>query len=122
MNLHFGRGTDTPDARMEAELSSWLRAFEPAATPIALRVRVSADLRTEAQRPRRPLPWVLPALSSMASLAAVVSGAAMASDAAATGLATVLAAGEATAVATASAPRHARINWLQPLDRLGCAV
>jgi hypothetical protein len=72
MNLHFGRGTNTPDARMEAELSSWLRAFEPAATPIALRVRVSADLRAEAQRPRGPLPWLVPVLSSMASLAAVV--------------------------------------------------
>lgn len=72
MNLHFGRGTDTPDARMEAELPGWLRTFEPAATPIALRLRVSADLRAEARRPRRPLPWLVPALSSMASLAAVV--------------------------------------------------
>ena len=72
MNLHFGRGTDTPDARMEAELPRWLRTFEPAATPIALRLRVSADLRAEARRPHRPLPWLVPALSSMASLAAVV--------------------------------------------------
>jgi hypothetical protein len=72
MNLHFGRGTDTPDARMEAELPRWLRTFEPAATPIALRVRVSADLRAEAQRRARPLPWLVPALSSIASLAAVV--------------------------------------------------
>jgi hypothetical protein len=72
MNLHFGRGTDTPDARMEAELPGWLRTFEPTAMPIALRVRVSADLRAEARRPRRPLPWLVPAMSSMASLAAVV--------------------------------------------------
>jgi hypothetical protein len=72
MNLHFGRGTDTPYARMEAELPRWLRTFEPAATPIALRVRVSADLRAEAQRRARPLPWLVPALSSIASLAAVV--------------------------------------------------
>lgn len=72
MNLHFGRGTDTPYARMEAELPRWLRTFEPAATPIALRVRVSADLRAEAQRRARPLPWLVPALSSMSSLAAVV--------------------------------------------------
>lgn len=72
MNLHFDRGTDTPDTRMEAELPRWLRTFEPAATPIALRLRVSADLRAEAQRRARPLPWLVPALSSIASLAAVV--------------------------------------------------
>jgi hypothetical protein len=74
MNLPFGRGTERPDVRLEAGLSDWLRTLEPAGTPIALRLRVSADLRNAADGPRRPLPWLLPALSSLVSTAATVAG------------------------------------------------
>jgi hypothetical protein len=74
MNLKIGRGAYEPNDRMEAELAAWLCRFEPAGTPIALRLRTFADLAEEAERPRRRLPWLMPALSSAASLAAVVLG------------------------------------------------
>ena len=74
MNLPFGRGTERPDVRLEAGLSDWLRTLEPAGTPIALRLRVSADLRNAAAGRRRPLPWLLPALSSLVSTAATLAG------------------------------------------------
>ena len=64
-------GTD----RMEAELTRWFTGLEPAGTPIAVRLRTFADLREEAARPRPRLPWLRPALSSMASLGSVVAGA-----------------------------------------------
>lgn len=75
MNPHVDRSAEGSNVRMEAELIKWLGGFEPAGTPIALRFRTFADLRAEADRPRRRLPWLLPALSSMASLGAVVFGA-----------------------------------------------
>lgn len=73
MNLR-SRDTRWPDARLEAELPGWLRKFEPAGTPIALRLRISADLHAEADRPRRRLLRMQPALSSVGMLAAVVVG------------------------------------------------
>jgi hypothetical protein len=75
MNLHIGRKADESHARIEAGLAKWLHGLEPAELPIALRLRTFADLREEAARPRRPLSWMLPALSSIAALGAVVLGA-----------------------------------------------
>jgi hypothetical protein len=64
---------------MEAELTGWLRGFEPGGTPVALRVRTFADLRDEAERPRPRFVWLRPTLSAVASLGAValVAGAIM---------------------------------------------
>ena len=61
--------------RMEVELSAWLGGFEPAATPIGLRLRAFADLREDAARPRRRVPRLMESLSSIGSLGAVVIGA-----------------------------------------------
>ena len=71
----FGRGAEVPNTRMETELAAWLRGLEPADTPPALRVRTFADLRTEADRPRRPFRLLVPASSAVASLGGVVFGA-----------------------------------------------
>jgi len=70
-----GRGAGAPNARMEAELSTWLRGLEPPDMPLALRVRTFADLRTEADRPRRPFRLLAPALSAVTSLGGIVFGA-----------------------------------------------
>jgi hypothetical protein len=67
-------GTTARNDRMEAELTRWLSGLEPAATPVALRVRTFANLRDEAARPPQRLAWLRPALSSAASLSAVVLG------------------------------------------------
>lgn len=75
MNTRVGRGGDERRPQMEGELSAWLHGFEPTGTPIAVRLRTYADLREEAARPRPRLPWLMPALSSMASLGSVVAGA-----------------------------------------------
>ena len=78
MKNHLVRGAAAPNDRtdrMEAELTKWLGGLEPTGTPIALRFRTFADLREEAARPRPRLPWLRPALSSMASLGSVVAGA-----------------------------------------------
>jgi hypothetical protein len=72
MNLPIGRRTEGPNDRMEAELAAWLRGLQPAGTPIALRLGTFADLRAEAERRRGRLPWLVPALSSLGSLAAIV--------------------------------------------------
>ena len=66
-------GTD----RMETELIGWLTGLEPTGAPIALRLRTFADLREEAARPRPRLPWLMPAVSSIGSLGAVVIGASL---------------------------------------------
>ena len=68
--------SDRPD-RMEAELTRWLDGLEPTGTPIALRLRTFADLREEAARPRRRFARLKPALSSIGSLGAIVSGASL---------------------------------------------
>jgi hypothetical protein len=47
MNAQFGRGRATAAGRLEAELPAWLRGFDPGEAPIALRVRISRDLRLE---------------------------------------------------------------------------
>jgi hypothetical protein len=67
--------TAQSNARMEAELTRWLRGLEPAGTPISLRMRISADLRREAERPIQAHAGLRLAMSSIASLAAVVAGA-----------------------------------------------
>jgi hypothetical protein len=64
------------NARMEAELTSWLRGLEPAGTPVALRVEAFADLRAEeAERGDGALAWLKAALSPVASLGGVVASA-----------------------------------------------
>lgn len=66
------RGANWGTSRMETELASWLRTFEPDGAPTALRLRTFADLQTEADSPRRRLAWLRPALSSTAPLGAVL--------------------------------------------------
>jgi len=78
MNTLFGRRVSALSERrdrMESELTRWLVGLEPVGTPVALRIRTFSDLRAEAARPRRRLPWLRPALSSMAALGSVVAGA-----------------------------------------------
>ena len=72
MNERFGR-LDAPEARLEAELSGWLRSLEPAPMPIGARLRISADLRVEAARPRRTLSRVPQFVSAAASLLVVLA-------------------------------------------------
>jgi hypothetical protein len=63
-------GTHAAD-RLERELAAWLARFEPAATPVALRLRSYADLRDQAERPGPRLAWLKPALSLAGSVAAI---------------------------------------------------
>jgi hypothetical protein len=77
MNADTGHRPMTSTRGLESELSAWLRGFEPAGAPISLRLRTYADLRDEADAPRRRLQWLLPALSSAASYAAVAVAAGM---------------------------------------------
>jgi hypothetical protein len=76
MSTHIRHGADGANAPMEEELSAWLRAMEPGGAPISLRLRISADLRAEADR-RRPVARFAAAFVRAASLAAVVLGAAL---------------------------------------------
>ncbi len=71
MSPQFGRGRIGPSGSLEAELSTWLRGFEPPAVPVNARLRISADLRTQAARPVRA--WArLPRLVSTTASVAVV--------------------------------------------------
>ena len=76
MNETLG-GAETPDIRLKAELSGWLRDFETAALPIDARLRISADLRAQASRPQRSWPQLPRLVSSAASLAVVLAWAAL---------------------------------------------
>jgi len=55
MKLGLRRAGSLPSATVEAELSAWLRGFEPAGVPISLRLRASADLRAQVSYQR---PWL----------------------------------------------------------------
>jgi hypothetical protein len=57
--------------RLELDLAAWLAEFEPAATPIALRLRTYADLRDLATQRQPRLAWLKPALSLAGSVAAI---------------------------------------------------
>jgi hypothetical protein len=77
MTTRIGGGPDGSNARMEADLSSWLRDLEPSQVPVRVRARASADLRAEAARPSRRVAGFWPVLSSTATLAVLVLGLAM---------------------------------------------
>ena len=76
MNANLGlggrNGGGLQTTRMEAELSAWLRSFEPAGAPIAMRLRTSADLQAAAELSNRRFSWLASKLSPIGSLAAVV--------------------------------------------------
>jgi hypothetical protein len=77
VNTQFSRGRIGPSGNLETELAAWLRSFEPAEMPIATRIRISAELRSEAARSRRVL-WRMPQVVSAAvSLLVVLIGAAL---------------------------------------------
>ena len=67
----INRGGARASGRLERELSAWLAGFEPVATPIALRLRTSADLRDQAERSSGRLAWLRPALSLAGSVLAI---------------------------------------------------
>ncbi|MGD0247960.1 MAG: hypothetical protein ABSB75_02805 [Candidatus Limnocylindrales bacterium] len=70
MSTLYRHGVHAAD-RLELELAAWLAEFEPAATPVALRLRTYADLRDEAVRRRPVFAWLRPALSLAGSLFAI---------------------------------------------------
>ena len=76
MRPRSGRGDvasgTVASVQMEGELAAWLRAFEPAGAPMALRLRTSADLRAASRGRRSRLARLTPALLPVASLAAIV--------------------------------------------------
>jgi hypothetical protein len=69
MNTSFGRSRGRDD--LEALLAEWLAGFEPPGAPVALTLRIHADLRAEAERRRARWAWLRPALSLAGSLAAI---------------------------------------------------
>jgi hypothetical protein len=68
MSARFDPAGATVADPLEAQLSRWLRGFDPGEAPVRMRVRISADLRAE---PVRPSPWrVLDLGGRLASISA----------------------------------------------------
>jgi hypothetical protein len=65
--------TALSNARMEAELTTWLRRFEPSDLPINARLRISADLRAQATHPVHAWTRLSRPVSTMASVAVMVA-------------------------------------------------
>jgi hypothetical protein len=97
MKTSYGRDGASASGALERQLSGWLRGFDPGEAPIGLRVRISADLRTQTERRRGWIPRLTNGMSwAVASVVALVGAALV-----------VLAAGAGGAVSMVGSPNSA---------------
>ncbi len=77
MKTSYGRDGTSASGALERQLSGWLRGFDPGEAPIGLRVRISADLRTQTGRRHGGIPLLASGLLSAAAFVVVLIGAAL---------------------------------------------